>query len=138
LERALKYWAFLLLLCMPTSAFAQERPVPMRVNGEPGLWFPLEQAREVIAGEAERQSLLRRVSLLDETLTLAHQEIDALRLANASTDAARQMLGEQLAEAQRRAQDATAWYRDPVLWGGLGLAVGIILVTVIAVAIGGA
>jgi hypothetical protein len=127
------------LACAPARAHAldPEQPIPTWVDGREGIWFPMSSARMVLETERERITLAARVRLLDRALSLAGQETEALRSALETSESSGEALRRSLARAQADAAQAREWYRDPFLWGGLGFAVGVVLVTAIALAVGG-
>jgi len=128
---------FIVVLCaaaMFSLTARAQPPVALEHDGQPGVWFPLPEARLVLQHEMERVDLLERVRLTSEALDLAGAEIRILRSSVAVTDALR----ESLARAREQAREARAWYRDPLLWGGVGFVAGTVLVTILALAVGGA
>lgn len=107
--------------------------IPLTYQGVEGVWFPLAEARAALAIRVERDSLITRLSLTEESLTLAEEEIASL---NASIATAAQALGEEATARQAAEAERDAWYRSPWLWLGVGLVVGVVGVVVAAAAIG--
>lgn len=138
---ALRIILFVVMLACAMVALSakasDDRPLAMQVDGRPGVWFPLPEARLILEHERERQGLLDRVHLMTDALALADTELRLLRSARGLSTATTATLRAQLERAQADAREAHEWYRDPVLWGGAGLVVGAVLVTVIALAVGG-
>jgi hypothetical protein len=117
--------ALVIVLC-PVSVSAQA--VALTHEGSPGVWFPLADAREALGARVERDSLRARLTLCDESLSIADSQADNLRSlveasateierAGASVDAA-------IARAIAAESERDAWYRSPFLWTAIGLVVG--------------
>lgn len=123
-------WALALALASPVAA-QELRPIPTQIDGQEGLWFPLELAREVVEHERERQTLLRRMRLVDDALSLAHEEIALIREARDASAALVRSLRVDLERAERAAE----WYIVAVLWGLVGLVVGVVGAVIVAVSL---
>lgn len=100
-------------------------------QGQPGVWLPLDLAREALAAYQDRE----RFRLLDAQLRLAVAEADQLRLALTSSRLAEGAMRRSVVDAlasqeaaergRQAAEDAlSAWYRSPFLWAAVGLVVG--------------
>jgi hypothetical protein len=94
----------------------------------PGVWFPLADAQEALAARVERDSLRTRLSLCDESLSIADSQADNLRaLVEASAteiERAAASVNEAMARAVSAESERDAWYRSPFLWVAIGLVVG--------------
>ncbi len=119
-----------ILLGLAAPAQAQD-PVAMDHQGQPGVWLPLDLAREALAAYQDRE----RFRLLDAQLRLAVAEADQLRLALTSSRLAERAMrrsvdaslaSQEAAERGRQAaeDDLAVWYRSPFLWAAVGLLVG--------------
>jgi hypothetical protein len=116
-----------IVILWPVHVRAQE-VTPLTLNGVDGVWFPDSEARVALAARVEAQSLARRLHLTEETLALADEEAASLRRIIAANGAQMEATSADIEEAIARAvaaeQERDAWYRNPWLWGVIGLVVG--------------
>lgn len=126
-----KALAIFLVLWVPSICSAQTRP--LRLDGEEGVWFELRAAQEALEAREDAR-------LLHEMLTLADEELGALRAAIVEKDGSISALtraihtSEESLEQARRAMEhgeRSAWWRG-LAWGLLG---GLLASACVAVAV---
>ena len=100
--RFVVFWA-VLLFSLPTQA----QEVMDGPGGQPGLWFPVEEARVAVLCLGDLQASRAQVGLLGQSLTLADAHTAALT-------AEVEGLGRSLGELERNLADAGAWW-SPIL-----------------------
>jgi hypothetical protein len=130
----LVFVAFSVLTC---EASAQGPSRALVVEDQPGVWFPLEDARELVREHLDYP----RIHILEERLVLSERQVALLTSAvgegrdvEAGLRQALESAWQATEAAESARASASAWYWHPGLW----FAVGAVLVggLVAAVAVG--
>ncbi len=98
--------------------------VVMQVRGKSGVWFDLPTARHLKESDQLRPILESQVGDLEKANAARRAEAEDLARANAERQVAQARLESSLRASQDQAAQATAWYRSPYLWLGLGVVIG--------------
>lgn len=116
---------------VPTAG-AQADARPLALDGVSGVWLPLDMSRSVLLSAQREPLYVRQISLLESQLELTGQQVTELKGAvDAETERGKE-LEKSIADAEDRAAEAegkaSAWYRAPGLWFGVGVVVGVVSV----------
>lgn len=119
---------FFVFLSLPVAA---SESVVLEYQGVSGFWFPENTADLMLSDLAELQVLRKKVSLLEEGLSLRDGSILLLKKDaevsqqiaekwKASFDTQLNVNEEQRLEFRTEVSRLDAWYRAPVLWFSVG------------------
>jgi hypothetical protein len=108
----------------------------MEKDGVEGVWLPLEAHRLILADLRALPDIRKRVTLLEQKLTLQKANLTDLRIGNAiaaqAKNEAKAALGAAVRGKREAEADRDAWHRSRLLWAGVGLVGGIALAIVAA------
>jgi hypothetical protein len=93
-------------------------------GGQRGVWFDLPTTEMLSADHAARPLLERLLADQRSLITVRTQQTTELAAAEAARVTAQAAAKKALSEARADTAAATAWYRSPWLWAGLGAALG--------------
>lgn len=126
----MKLFVVFLSVFLTFPAFAAES-VALEYQGVPGFWFPEATADLMLADLSELQVLRKKVSLLEEGLSLRDGSIALLKkdseVSQQIAEKWKKSFDEQLSinesqrvEFRKEVSRLDAWYRAPVLWFSVG------------------
>ena len=132
-----------LVLSLPRVAFSDvPATIELKHDGHPGYWFAEETATTMLKDLKELKLLREKIQLLDVKLELKDQHLELLREDLKITDNISEKwkvaFSEQVKLTQICEKEKNAWYRNPLLWGGVGFVVGIGVTIGIGYALAGA
>lgn len=131
-------------LALSVCALAEEPVEPyegppravLAYEGQPGFWFRSDVARKMLADLALYGLTQQNLVLLEQKLDIREQQRKRFEEAVGLSLEAERRSAEALAISEKRRAEAeealNAWYRQPWLWGTLGLVSGVVVVSVIA------
>lgn len=121
------------LAALPITAFAD--PKELVVEGKPGIWFPLESARRLLAVDIELPKVKEKLILVERKLALMDQNLSLLRenlqLEKDVSKRALAIATEEKNRADELQKSLSKWSRSPVLW----FAVGVVTATAATIAV---
>lgn len=106
-------------------ACAQD-PVAMEHEGTPGVWLPVDLARDALAAYTAVPHLQDEVRILRDALAIRDSQIAQYREADDRGVRARALLVTSVREAVQARESAQAPWRHPILWLAVGAVVGVL------------
>lgn len=114
--------ALLLLTTSPVLADSTSRL--LEVEGQKGMWFPIEKARQLLTDVAVLPSVKLELEKTQQRLNLEKERTTLLE-RNVQTTEQIAVNWKNTAEAQAKLLvTATPWWRNPYLWTTVGFLVG--------------
>lgn len=123
-------------ICAPASAQEPPSGAMLERDGVVGVWLPEAAHRLVLADLKELPLQRKRVKLLEKELRLKDANLTDLRIGNAivaqAKNEAKAALGAAVRGKREAEADRDAWHRARLLWAGIGVVGGIVIMVAVA------
>jgi len=119
---------------------AQEQPEldyskakELKLSGVEGVWLPKIMADSILSDVQLLPKLSRKIDNLESLLVLRSERLQNIKLGFELAEQRNRELTETLADTEYQLEEAeaklNAWYRNPFVWLGVGLLVGVVVET---------
>lgn len=132
-----------LALALPRVAICEvPETIELEHEGHPGYWFAEETATKMLKDLKELKILREKLALIDIKLEKKDVQLELLRedirITENISEKWKLAFEEQVKLTQICEEEKNAWYKHPLLWGSVGLVLGVGMTIGIGYALAGA